>query len=210
MAKKELTDAQKAKLKRMVARGSKINLDKPKAKASTSYSPAPMSDAAKRKASRAGAEKARQYKDLPPRRPSPNPARTSYSPQPMTEFDKRKAGARGKATAKKTAPKSTASKIGAVAGKVAKRVKTTAREARDVVTAVSTTARMAPLAQTGMPVKKTFKNIGKQIKEVGTAATKGKKGTTPYLVKADPYSAAQVKKTGKGRVSADVFKPKKR
>jgi hypothetical protein len=76
-----------------------------KAKPSTKYSPAPMSDAAKRKASRAGAEKARQYTDLPARRPSPNPARTSYSPQQMTEFDKRKAAARGKATAAKTAPK---------------------------------------------------------------------------------------------------------
>jgi hypothetical protein len=157
--------------------------------------------------------------------PKPKKASTSYSPKPMSANEKRAAGFRGattqyqinlkkkaagKAPAKKTAPKSTASKVGAVAGKIAKRVKTTAREARDVVTAVSTTARMAPLAQEGMPVKKTFKNIKKQIKEVGAAATKGKKGTTPYLVKANPYSAAQVKKTGKGRVSADVFEPKKR
>ena len=93
---------------------------KPK-KPSTKYSPAPMSDAAKRKASRAGAEKARQYTDLPARRPSPNPARTSYSPQMMTEFDKRKAAARGKATAAKTKPKSksTAAKVAGLAGKVA-------------------------------------------------------------------------------------------
>jgi hypothetical protein len=40
---KKMTEAQKAKLKKMVMQGSKINLDKPKpAKPSTSYSPRGM------------------------------------------------------------------------------------------------------------------------------------------------------------------------
>jgi hypothetical protein len=171
---------------------------KPKAKASTSYSPAPMSDAAKRKASRAGAEKARQYKDLPARLPSPNPARTSYSPQTMTAYDKAKAAARGKATAaktknpqglkqmnfdKKAKSKSTASKVGAVAGKVAKRVKTVAREVRDVKTAFGTSLRDQEqnVRRAAMGVGPTGKNVGKnlrtQIKEVVSAAKSGKKGT---------------------------------
>jgi hypothetical protein len=34
-----------------------------------------------------------------------------------------------------------------------------------------------------MPVKKIVKNVAKQVKEVGTAATSGKKGTSAYVVK---------------------------
>jgi hypothetical protein len=61
MAPKKMTDAEKAKLKKMLMKGG--NLDKiakeraaakAKAKASTSYSPAPMSAAAKAKAAAAG------------------------------------------------------------------------------------------------------------------------------------------------------------
>jgi hypothetical protein len=161
----------------------------PSKKASTKYSPAPMSAKAKAKASARG--NIQNIITQPRKMNKANPSMKLTK----TNLDKT---ARG--------PKAGTSTVASIA----KRFGITAREARDVVTAVSTTARMAPLAQTGMPVKKTFKNIKKQIKEVGTAATKGKKGTTPYLVKANPYSAAQVKKTGKGRVSADVFKPKKR
>ena len=215
MAKKELTDAQKAKLKRMVARGSKVNLDKPKAKASTSYSPKPMSDAAKRKASRAGEAKNRTYKDMAPiEKMSIGPARTSYSPQKMTEFDKRKAGARGKATGAMTKPKSksTAAKVAGLAGKVVGRAKTTAREARDVYTAVGSAAQaLRKSPQEGIPVKKTIKNIGTQVKETARAAATGKKGTTAYKVKPDPYSKAARKAAGgKGFVFYDVTKPKKR
>ena len=63
MAPKKMTDAEKAKLKKMLMQGGKINLDKAakeraaakaKAKASTSYSPAPMSAAAKAKAAARG------------------------------------------------------------------------------------------------------------------------------------------------------------
>jgi hypothetical protein len=68
---------------------------------STSYSPTEMTNAARRKSSRAGEEKARQYKDLPPRTPRTGPASTSYSPQKMTKFDERISAARGKAKAEK-------------------------------------------------------------------------------------------------------------
>jgi hypothetical protein len=93
---------------------------KPKKKttASTKYSPAPMSDAAKRKASRAGEAKAYQYVDIMKRPEKKGPARTSYSPQRMTEYDKAKAAARGKATAAKTKP-SIAKKVAGAAGMAA-------------------------------------------------------------------------------------------
>jgi len=186
---KKMTDAEKARLKRLSAgkgalANGKLSMDqklelnalKRMERQSRSYSPAPMSDAAKRKASRAGAEKARQYTDLPARRPSPNPARTSYSPQQMTEFDKRKAAARGKATAKKTAPKSLASKV-------VSRAKTVAREVRDIPTAVGTTAKA--FTKTGSnpnqrysAKKQSIRNLATQVREVGRAAAKGKSGTS--------------------------------
>jgi hypothetical protein len=106
-----------------------------------------------------------------------------YNPAPMSAAAKKKAAAAGKATAKKTAPKSTASKVGAVAGKVAKRVKTVAREVRDVKTAVGTTAKA--FTKTGSnpnqpysAKKQSIKNLATQIREVGRAAAKGKPGTS--------------------------------
>jgi hypothetical protein len=141
----------------------------------TVYSPKPMSDAAKRKASRAGEAKDRTYRDMAPIEKMPyGPARTSYSPRKMTKYDEGKAAARGKATAKKTAPKSTVSKV-------VKRAKTVAREGRDVVTAVGTLATGTKRNIKGNLYSDKYtpvKNLAKQIKEVGTAAVKGKKGTT--------------------------------
>ena len=154
---------------------------KPK-KASTSYSPAPMSDAAKRKASRAGAEKARQYTDLPARRPSPNPARTSYSPQMMTAYDKAKAAARGKATAAKTTARGPKAGTTTVAA-VARRFGVTAREARDIATAIGAirdvvTNRSETGARGGTPrqLRNAVKNIATQYKETAKAAVTGKPG----------------------------------
>lgn len=215
---KKMTDAEKARLKRLSAgRGAlangKLSMDeqlelqglKKKAKASTSYSPKPMSDAAKRKASRAGAEKARQYTDLPARRPSPNPARTSYSPQQMTEFDKRKASAAGAASKKASSARkveklksmglkktnldktSRGPKSGtATASKVVKRVKTVAREAGDVKKAIKNVAKSGKAAldpsYSGIrnlgrqAVRETGKDLGKQLRELGSAVKSGKPG----------------------------------
>ena len=94
---------------------------------------------------------------------------------------------------------------------IAKRFGITAREARDIATAVGSAAqavRKSP--QEGIPVKKIVKNVAKQVKETGTAAATGKKGTTAYKVKPKPESAAKRAKTGKGFVFYDVNKPKNR
>ena len=58
--------------------------------------------------------------------------------------------------------------------KVVNRAKTTAREARDVVTAVGTVAKR--------PGAKSVKNAVKQVAETAKAATTGKKGTTSDYV----------------------------
>jgi hypothetical protein len=95
---------------------------------------------------------------------------------------------------------------------VAKRFGVTAREARDIATAVGSAAtaiRKSP--QEGMPVKKIVKNVAKQVKEVGTAATTGKKGTSAYQVK--PNAASQKARGAagdKGFVTYNVKGSKKR
>jgi hypothetical protein len=65
---------------------------------------------------------------------------------------------------------------------VAKRFGVTAREARDIATALGTVAGRAVTGTYGAndPTAKgkATKNLKKQIKEVGVAAIKGKKGTT--------------------------------
>jgi hypothetical protein len=96
-----------------------------------------------------------------------------------------------KAAAPKPAQKATPKK--AVDNKslvqdITNRFRVTAREARDIVTAVSSAAGLAfdknaysseREGTTKMgEVGKAVKNIGKQIKETGTAAKTGKKGTT--------------------------------
>jgi hypothetical protein len=68
------------------------------------------------------------------------------------------------------------------AAAVAKRFNITAREARDIATALGTVAGRAVTGTYGAndPTAKGkgIKNLKKQIKEVGVAAVKGKKGTT--------------------------------
>jgi phosphopantetheine adenylyltransferase len=57
---------------------------------------------------------------------------------------------------------------------ITKRFGITVREARDIATAVGTLAE----AGSSKRVKQGVSNLAKQVKEVGTAAAKGKKGTT--------------------------------
>ena len=141
----------------------------------------------------------------------------SYSPAPMSAAAKKKAAARGKETAAKTKPKSTVSKV-------VKRVKTVAREAGDVKKAVKNVAVSAKSAlnldRTGnqylgrQAVRETGKDLGKQLKELGSAVKSGKPGKragnisynddtgTPQGLKAKPrpkYGVARPPyKTGKG------------
>ena len=60
---------------------------------------------------------------------------------------------------------------------VAKRFGVTAREARDIATAVGTLSQTRKTSAGGTK-EEARKNLKQQIKEVGAAATKGKKGTT--------------------------------
>lgn len=147
MAPKKMTDAEKAKLKKMLSKGG--NLDKAakeraaakaKAKPSTKYSPSPMSDAAKKKAAAAG--KATGAKTKP----------------------KSLASKVGKALSKTPA------------GKVVKRAKIVAREVRDIPTSVGSIIASREVPQGGA-MKYAKKDLKTQIKEVGSAIKSGKKGT---------------------------------
>ena len=101
---------------------------------------------------------------------------------------------------------------GSALSAVAKRFGITAREARDIATAVGSAAtaiRKSP--QEGMPVKKIVKNVAKQVKETGTAAAKGKKGTSAYVVSPNKASQSARKAAGdKGFVTYNVKGSKKR
>ena len=100
------------------------------------------------------------------------------------------------------------SKAGAsTAAAVAKRFGITAREARDIATAVGSAAtaiRKSP--QEGMPVKKIVKNVAKQVKEVGTAAKTGKKGTTATVL--SPNKASQNARKAAGDKGFVTYKVK--
>jgi hypothetical protein len=80
-----------------------------------------------------------------------------------------------------------------VASKVAGRAKTTAREARDVVTAVGTlgkaVAGKSNLVEKGRAKKYAVANLKKQVKETAKAAVTGKKGTTSETIKSGIGSA---------------------
>lgn len=137
------------------------------------------------------------------------PKKTSYSPKPMTAAAKKKASAAGKATGAKTKPKSTAVKVagvaGKVAGKVAGRAKTTAREARDVVTAAGTLGARAFTSANKKDPGNPIKNLARQVKETGKAAVTGKKGTT-----SDRFGRAIPGRTGWVDMSYGYEKGKKR
>lgn len=68
---------------------------------------------------------------------------------------------------------------------ITNRFRVTAREARDIVTAVSTAANAATSktityggGSRATAIKDAAKNLATQVKETGTAAVTGKKGTT--------------------------------
>jgi len=117
----------------------------------------------------------------------------------------------GKSNLDKTAGSRSKSGASTVAA-VAKRFGITAREARDIATAVGSAAtaiRKSP--QEGMPVKKIVKNVAKQVKETGTAAKTGKKGTSAYVVSPNKASQSARKAAGdKGFVTYNVKGSKKR
>jgi len=119
---------------------------------------------------------------------------TSYSPAPMSAAAKKKAAAAGKKTqSRMLVPIKEPGRVKAgssTVSKVVKRAKTTAREARDIATAVGTVGNAAyntiyydknPLNITKTSKKNlsgSVKNLVKQVKETRTAAKTGAKGTT--------------------------------
>jgi hypothetical protein len=85
-------------------------------------------------------------------------------------------------------PKSTTKAGPSIASKIAKRVGTTAREARDVVTSVSSAGKAVALTaakggKTTGAALKAIKDVGTQVKETAVAAKTGKKGTEAATVK---------------------------
>ena len=104
---------------------------------------------------------------------------------------------------------------------VAKRFGITAREARDIATAVSTAAMNVKTGASKSFKTKDVQNIKRQVKEVGRAARTGKKGTVSNLsINAFPETKKEEKKydfkrasykSGKGKSSdAFIVKGKKR
>jgi hypothetical protein len=84
-------------------------------------------------------------------------------------------------------------------GAVAKRFGLTAREVRDIATALGTSATAANI-KAGSRMKSGVKaNLKQQIQEVGTAATKGKKGTTSAKFETSKKTGEYTFKYGKKR-----------
>jgi len=77
---------------------------------------------------------------------------------------------------------------------ITKRFGITAREARDIATAVGTLGKaVTTLPGKGLSTKKAVKNLGRQVSEAKTAAVKGKTGTTSMQYKQTAASAKAVK-----------------
>jgi len=80
---------------------------------------------------------------------------------------------------------------------IKKRYGITAREARDIATAVGTLGKVVTTVPgKGLSVKKSAKNLAKQVKETATAATRGRTGTTSMQYK---QTAASVKEEKQAR-----------
>ncbi len=88
---------------------------------------------------------------------------------------------------KKSAPAKTAPKGGSGLAAVAKRFGITAREARDIATAVGTLAQTVTSSKSPQSKGPSGKNLIKQVKETAVAAATGKKGTTSDKV---PYTGS--------------------
>ena len=95
---------------------------------------------------------------------------------------------------------------------ITNRYRVTAREARDIATAVGTVGKsVLKSPQEGISPRKAVKNLKKQVKEVGASAAKGKKGTSSAQLKPSATSLAQFgQRGGKGYVAYEYKKGKKR
>jgi hypothetical protein len=75
---------------------------------------------------------------------------------------------------------------------ITNRFRVTAREARDIVTAVGTLAQSSTSSKNPQSKGPAVKNLVKQVKETASAAATGKKGTTSDRV---PVSGSMTKQT---------------
>lgn len=139
-------------------------------------------------------------------------ASTSYSPAPMSAEAKKYAGFRAKyinSLSKDrmgTATKSTARKPKAGSSTLSsleKRLKTIAREARDIPTAVGTAVSGRNVGYGGG--KFAAKDLKTQLKEVASAAKSGKKGTEAAQVR---FGGRKKGTVGAGSLDQNVSKPK--
>jgi hypothetical protein len=99
---------------------------------------------------------------------------------------------------KKSGPAKPAYKAGAkesLIQDITNRFRVTAREARDIVTAVGTFSSTNSSGKNPKSSGPSIKNLVKQVKEVGTAATTGKKGTTSDIV---PMYGPKIQPTSSG------------
>ena len=78
---------------------------------------------------------------------------------------------------------------------ITNRFRVTAREARDIVTAVGTLSSTNSSGKNPLSSGPSIKNLVKQVKEVGTAAKTGKKGTTSDVV---PMYGPKIQPTSSG------------
>ena len=109
------------------------------------------------------------------------------------------------------APYTTTSKKKTPIGEIAKRFGVTAREARDIATAVANAAsvghaNMGKGTKAGPQTGRMVKDIGKQIKETAVAARTGKKGTTALKVQNNPKDSF-VGMVSKNTYTAKSVKP---
>jgi hypothetical protein len=120
-------------------------------------------------------------------------AKKVYRYTPMKSNKGSNANLRNKPTTKPAAKNMSA------LDKVAKRFNITAREARDIATAVTTLGKavVTPSSRYGSRTKnkgativKTVGDVAKQVGETYTAATKGKKGTTAIQLRTRMRSAS--------------------
>jgi hypothetical protein len=77
---------------------------------------------------------------------------------------------------------------------ITNRFSVTAREARDIVTAVSTATTSA---SSGFQEKESLKNVARQVKETVKAAKTGKKGTASDIARKNQVTPVTSATTGK-------------
>jgi hypothetical protein len=158
----------------------------PKKKASTSYSPKPMSANEKRAAGFRGATTQYQI-NLKKKAAAAAKAKLKKELKPIKSESRSKAGS-------------------STVSKVVKRAKIVAREARDIPTAAANVIKSRRIFPEGGVAKFSKKDLKQQIKEVGSAIKSGKKGTQAAT---ENYQGKKGTYVGGGGLDYYISRPKK-